>query len=113
MVEVDAPEAAPVLTAARPAAPTGDVSGVSPDLLASSPSDGTGDIPAVEPLLWSAAAMTRREFGGAPRLAQPAAVVDSGEPVDPVAELSIAEFSSPTDPAAVPIHLASGGNHWL
>ena len=46
---------------------------------------GTGDGPAAAPLAWSALAAARRELGGSALTVNPAAAVNTGEPVGPVA----------------------------
>lgn len=77
---------APVLMAPRAAAAAGLVR-VGPDLLAWLRSGGDDGAPALLPLMWSAAAVSRRDLGGVSPAAPKSAAASTGEPVDPVARL--------------------------
>ena len=70
---------------------------------------GTGDAPAAAPLLWTVAAFSRSELGGAGRTVKPAASTTSGEPVGPGAASKVAPLVGPAAsgnlvaPAAAPM----------
>ena len=75
---------APVMTAtARTAARRDSVDSVGPDLLSWFSAGGSDGAPAAAPLMWTAAALSRRELAGSPRTAAPAATVSTGEPATP------------------------------
>ena len=69
---------------------------------------GNGDAPAAAPLMWTVAAFSRIELGGAGRTVKPAASTTSGEPVDPGAASKLASLVGPAgsgnlvSPAASP-----------
>ncbi|MEI8084269.1 MAG: hypothetical protein WCI74_20700, partial [Actinomycetes bacterium] len=85
VVSVPEAAAAPVIASApRAAAATGGVNGMGSNLLSWLAAGGNGDGPAAAPLAWAALAVSRRDQGGAARVAKAAAVTSSGEPAVPL-----------------------------
>jgi hypothetical protein len=78
---------APVMTAASPSVVSqpGKVNGLGSGLLSWLGASGNGDAPAAAPLMWTMAAVSRRELGAPSSNAKPAPATTTGEPAEPVA----------------------------
>ena len=95
-------DSAPVMTAPPPAAVVASPGTMRANRnLLSWLGSGGGGLPAAEPLLWSALAVSRREFSGGVPLAAPAASTTTGEPANLTAPQASVTASATWQPGSI------------